>query len=44
MLLSGVLSIGAHNLRLKELQLNLDENDPSRVVRMRGAFVMRRDI
>ena len=38
MLLSGVLSIGANNLQLKESQLNLDENDPSRVARMRGAF------
>jgi hypothetical protein len=44
MWLLGVLSIASHNDRLKELQLNLDENDPSRVVRMRGASSLRRNI
>jgi hypothetical protein len=42
MLFSGVLSIGAHNLRLKERHLNLDENDYSRVARMCGAACLRR--
>ena len=41
---SGVLSIGAHNLQLKESQLNLDENDPSRVARMRGDSGLHRDV
>ena len=33
-----------HNLRLKESQLNSDENDLSRVVRMCGTSFMRRDV
>jgi hypothetical protein len=44
MLFTGVLSIGAHDLQLKEPQLNLDENDASRVARMRSAAMLHGDV